>query len=207
MIYILKKTLISLFDYTGNWSRPYKEHGWNVVQVDIQLGINFMYWDHEQHIRDGEVKILCAMPCTDYALSGAKHFENKDADGTTAKSQEIMEKFHDMIVLYKRVANLSTWALENPMSRIHTLNPWLGKPKLKFDPWQYAGYDPIPMNSGYYKKTWLWGQFYNPKDWAIRPEDKDNPGWKKLGGKSLATKNKRSATPLGFAYAFYEANH
>lgn len=30
-----RKIIISLFDYTGNWSKPYKENGFEVVQVDI----------------------------------------------------------------------------------------------------------------------------------------------------------------------------
>ena len=36
---------------------------------------------------------------------------------------------------------------------------------------------------------------------------KNNPGWKKCGGKSTRTKNIRSATPRGFAQAVFEANH
>ena len=34
-----------------------------------------------------------------------------------------------------------------------------------------------------------------------------SPQWGKLGGKSLRTKNIRSATPRGFARAVFEANH
>lgn len=37
--------LISLFDYTGNWARPYKEAGWTVHQVDIKLGIDILTWN------------------------------------------------------------------------------------------------------------------------------------------------------------------
>lgn len=32
----------------------------------------------------------------------------------------------------------------------------------------------------------------------------DFPGWKKLGGKSMRTKNIRSATPRGFALAVFQ---
>jgi len=41
----------------------------------------------------------------------------------------------------------------------------------------------------------------------LEPFEKENPGWKNLGGKSERTKELRSVTPLGFSYAFYEANH
>lgn len=30
-------SLLSLFDYSGNWSQPYRDAGWDVVQVDIKI--------------------------------------------------------------------------------------------------------------------------------------------------------------------------
>lgn len=204
------KTLISLFDYTGNWSRPYKEAGWEVLQVDIKHGIDIMGWYYKKYgYVDG---ILCAIPCTDYALSGAKHFKRKDADGTTAKSQALVQEVKEILDYFERQAvglgrKLPFWAIENPMSRIHTLNPWMRSPLLKFDPCDYAGYDPIPDNSRYNKRTWLWGEFYIPEKKRLEPISTENPGWRNLGGKSERTKELRSITPLGFAYAFYEANH
>lgn len=32
------KTLLSLFDYSGQWSAPFADAGWTVVQVDIKHG-------------------------------------------------------------------------------------------------------------------------------------------------------------------------
>ena len=32
----MKDIVISLFDRTGNWSRPYLEAGYTVYQIDIQ---------------------------------------------------------------------------------------------------------------------------------------------------------------------------
>jgi len=40
----------------------------------------------------------------------------------------------------------------------------------------------------------------------LEPIHKENPGWKKYGGKSLETKNARSVSPLGYCYAFYHTN-
>lgn len=31
-----QKTILSLFDTTGEWSRPYREAGYNVAHIDIQ---------------------------------------------------------------------------------------------------------------------------------------------------------------------------
>lgn len=46
-----KKIILSLFDLTGNWSRPYKENGYEVIQVDIQLGIDILNWDYKQYLK------------------------------------------------------------------------------------------------------------------------------------------------------------
>lgn len=41
------KILIAPFDYSGNPSRPYRENGWLVIQVDIKLGLDFLAFDIE----------------------------------------------------------------------------------------------------------------------------------------------------------------
>jgi hypothetical protein len=208
----MNKLLISLFDYTGNASKPYKEAGWDVIQIDIKHGIDIMTWNYKNTLKEygfiQPVTVIIAMiPCTDYALSGAKHFKEKDIDGRTAESQKLVAKTKDIIDFFWIRGLLKFWQIENPMSRIHKLNPWLGDPILKFNPCDYAGYDPNPDNSRYNKKTWLWGKFNIPEKKYLEPINKENPGWKNLGGKSERTKELRSITPLGFAYAFYEANH
>jgi len=214
----MNNVLISLFDYTGNASKPYKENGWEVMQIDIQHGVDVLEWDYkiwfkgnydwtpENQIRL-RIGIIAMIPCTDYALSGAKHFKRKDTDGTTAKSQELVSKIKEIIDFFEAKSVLLFWQIENPMSRIHKLNPWMGPPQLKFNPCDYAGKDPIPDNSRYNKRTWLWGKFNPLQKSYLEPLSNDYPGFKQLGGKSLKTKNARSVTPLGFSYAFYEANH
>lgn len=193
--------ILSLFDYTGNWSRPYEENGFEVIRVDIKRGIDILTWDYKGI--SGVKGILAATPCTDYAVSGAKHFAAKDADGRTAASQKLVDKTKEIIDYF----NPDFWAVENPRSRIHTLNPWLGKPRLKFNPCDYAGYDPNPDDSRYNKDTWIWGSFNVPEKQYLEPLQKEYPGFTNLGGKSERTKELRSVTPLGFSYAFYEANH
>jgi hypothetical protein len=207
--------LISLFDYTGNASEPYRKAGWNIIQVDVKLGIDVFIWNYKSDIEKYRysdhhkpiVGIIAMIPCTDYANSGAKHFKEKDSDGRTIESQKLVARTKEILDYCWYSTLLKFWQVENPMSRIHKLNPWLGKVKLKFDPCDYAGYDPVPDNSRYNKKTWLWGNFNIPDKKYIEPIRKENPGWKNLGGKSERTKELRSITPLGFAYAFYEFNH
>lgn len=198
--------LISLFDRTGNQSRPYREAGWGVIQIDIQNGTDILKWNY----RDldltpfEKVGVIAAIPCTDYAVSGAKHFRQKDSDGRTDESQRLADRTHEILLW----ANPFFWQLENPKTRIHKINGWIGqRPKFVFNPCDFAGYDPNPDDSRYNKETWLFGKFNDPVKKRLEPLQIENPGWKQLGGKSLKTKNERSITPLGFAYAFYEANH
>lgn len=111
----MKKILISLFDYSGNASKPYRDSGeWEVIQVDIKNGVDILTWNYESefhHLRfkleheaintgcaligqtyEIETGIICMIPCTDYALSGARHFKRKDADGSTNSSQLLIAK-------------------------------------------------------------------------------------------------------------------
>jgi hypothetical protein len=211
----MRKILYSIFDHSGNASKPFLDAGWDVVRVDKKNGIDILEWDYiadyKSRIGDSdvmpEVGLILMIPCTDYALSGSKHFKAKDQDGRTAASQKLVAKSKEIIDFFDFKLNvLRFWQIENPMSRIHTLNPWMGKVRLSFNPCDYAGYDPIPDNSRYNKKTWLWGRFNIPEKKRLDPLFKENPGWKNLGGKSERTKELRSITPIGFSIAFAEAN-
>lgn len=212
--FYMNKILISLFDLTGNASRPYLENGWNVKQIDIQLGDDILTWDYRKWYLSQveyeiypEVGIIAMIPCDNYATSGAKHFKVKDQDGRTEQSQILVKRVKEIIDFFETLGVLKFWQVENPRTRIHTLNPWLKPIIQKFNPCDFAIYDPIPENSNYNKETWLFGKFNPMIKKSLIPKEKDNPGWKKYGGKSLKTKNARSITPLGFAYAFYDANH
>ena len=166
----------------------------------------FMREYHHRQLPIPEIGLLFAVPCTDYALSGAKWFKEKDKDGRTAESQKLVAKTKEIIDCFEKYGHLKFWALENPMSRIHKLNPWLGNPLLKFNPCDYAGYDIDIESNRYNKQTWLWGKFNIPEKKRFEPLQKEFPGHLKLGGKSERTKELRSITPMGFANAFYQAN-
>lgn len=205
----MKSYLISLFDYSGNFALPYRRAGIAVIQIDIQLGIDILTWDYKNwyaiNLPD-LIGIMAAIPCTEYAVSGRAWFAAKDADGRTAHSQLLVDKTKEIIDYFAGLGILQFWAVENPISRIHKLNPWLGEIKLKFNPCDFAAYDLIQSNSRYNKMTWLWGEFNLPLPKPLTSLQKKNPGYTKLGGRSLRVKNLRSKTPLGFAYAFFAAN-
>lgn len=211
-------TILSLFDYSGEWPRPYGEAGWDVITVDlkdapdckwrthypmdvlnIDWGTDVLSLDELKGI-DG---ILAAIPCTDFALAGARWFKDKDIDGRTDKSIELANYAIDIIDALQP----KFWAVENPASRIHKLIPDLGEPRYKFSPFEFGQIS----GENYRKTTWLWGKFNAPKKCPIEPEAKTRYGmgtwYMKHGGKSDRTKQARSMTPKGFARAFYEANH
>ena len=147
------KTLLSLFDYSGNWSRPFFENGWNVIQWDIKLDefMDIMAFSDAEislEILEDVHAIIAAPPCTDFTNSGAQYWAKKDRDGRTAIS---LEYVHQVI----RLANLFEptdedyddtffWVLENPVGRLPKLVPILndydgGRPYY-FHPYEFAGY-------------------------------------------------------------------
>jgi len=240
--------LIDLFDHSGHVAEPYKRNNWHVLQVDIKNGIDILEWDYKGSIFDWMSTcrysepncefvfgILAAIPCTHYALSGAAHFAEKDADGRTEEMNKLCDKTKEIIDWVHSRFNLLFWKVENPMSRIHKLNTWLGKVQFKFNPCDFAGYKILESTKEcqyllslgdkkmidvpksdlkkitefglYNKQTWLWGKFNKPNRQYIPPVWKDSPMHVLYGGKSERTKELRSVDPKGFAEAFYQSNN
>lgn len=229
----MKKIVISLFDHSGNWSKPYKDNGFEVKQVDIKNGIDILTWDYKREFsqfvtrEDGKVLqkncfvvgVLAAIPCTDFALTGAASFAKKDADGTTEKSIALVKKTMEIIGYFSTChwayhGGLCDsedteffWCIENPMSRIHKLCPELGKLKMRFSPNEYAQYSDNPESNQYSKQTWLWGNFKEPIKKPL-PSLITGLKWKdsKKGNREQKAEL-RSITPDGFANAFYQFNN
>jgi hypothetical protein len=91
--------------------------------------------------------IIAAVSCTDFAVSGARWFAEKDAKGDTAQSVELVWQTLRII----DICMPDFWCIENPISRIHTFVPEVGKPKMYFNPCDFG--------EPYTKKTALYGQF------------------------------------------------
>ena len=165
--------------------------------------------------------------CTDLAVSGACRFKDK-----REIDPEFQVKAMSHVYLVRDLGESigCPWALENPVSVISTM--WR-KPNFYFHPWMYSGYLPeddvhptypdyIAPRDMYNKKTGVWGSSEikkPPEKWTRRPGDPeeyketkvsganpDSKQYQKLGGRSLKTKNIRSATPRGFALAFAREN-
>lgn len=211
----MKPIVLSLFDYTGEWAKPFIQYGYSIYTHDIKMPTKEYMYPERIHIHGNILSfnildlrpdiILAACPCTDFALSGARWFKEKDLDGRTARSVALVKKTLEII----QEAKPRVWALENPMSRIHKLVPELGQPLFKFHPYQFgANSDPIENHR---KLTWLWGDFKIPRLNPVTPETVDENGHGKIGKVWNLPRDQwqevRSATPKGFASAFAEANH
>lgn len=187
---MLGGAILSLCDFTGNWSRPYEEGGYEVIRIDLKNGADVRLIEFIQRPIRG---ILAAPPCTAFAGSGAQYWPAKDASGETIEGLALVDACLRAVAIY----NPAWWALENPVGR---LRRWLGPPAYTFHPCDFG--------DAYTKKTLLWGRFRAPTKTPVEPIRVNKQGsWiQSLGGKSERTKELRSATPMGFARAFAEAN-
>jgi hypothetical protein len=190
------KLILSLCDYSGRWPSFYTpDEGYEVLCLDLKSTGDIrtlQFLNREVH------GILAAPPCTDFSVSGAQYWPDKDGDGRTLTSLSIVDACLRAVAIYRP----KWWVLENPVGR---LRRYLGPPKHSFNPWEYAGYGSDADR--YTKKTLLWGDFVPPIESPLSPLASGNDTWiMKLGGKSEKTKTLRSMTPLGFAKAFREAN-
>jgi len=171
-------------------------------------------------------KFLSAFPpCTDLSSAGARWWKDKEKKNPRF---QIEASLHAIACQHLADTVDCSYYIENPVGALGTL--WR-KANHTFNPCDYGGYLPeddvhprypeyIPPRDAYRKKTCLWSgnRFQMPE---INPvpyenltyERKDptksgnfSPVHGRTGGKSLKTKNIRSATPRGFAKAVFLSN-
>ncbi len=185
------RTILSLCDYSGAWSQPYRDAGYTVIQVDLKHGQDVRLLKYPGRVHG----ILAAPPCTHLAGSGARWWEEKG-------EQALLEalSISDACSRLSLFCKPEWWVMENPVGR---LVHYIGPPQFTFNPSDFG--DP------YTKKTCLWGNFIAPlpimvgEVRAVAPTE-GSMMWAKYGGKSERTKTMRSITPAGFARAFFEVN-
>ncbi len=139
------------------------------------------------HLRRPVHGILAAPPCTDLASSGSRWWASKGQDallGSLAVADACLR-----VAIQHRP---QWWALENPVGR---LRHYYGDPTLIFNPCDYG--DP------YTKRTLLWGIFTIPDKTPVDPTDGSKMHRMSPGPMRARL---RSATPPGFARAFFNAN-
>lgn len=198
--------VISLFDKTGNAVRPWAEAGYACICYDIQHvgtrregNIVYSHWDALDERLDatvhGDIAFVFAFPpCTHLAVSGARWFKGK---GLRLLAQSI-----EMFAAAAELAEASgaPYMIENPVSTIST---YWRKPDHNFHPYQFTAFEP---GDNYTKQTCLWtgNGFVMPA-----PNRLDLPAPDNRTHAAPPSANRadfRSATPMGFARAVFEAN-
>jgi len=200
-------TVVSLCDRSGIMVAPWVNAGYAAVTVDkepaahnlcehikcdlIEL-VRYNRWDIDPLI------IFAFPPCTDLAISGARWFRDKGLQALI-DALELVETCRKLTE-----SSYAPWMLENPVG---VLSTYWRDPDFAFDPCDYG--DP------YTKRTWIWcgnGFVMPPK---IQQGDMFDPPTvvePTLGSiisnlpDSNGRREKREATPHGFADAVFRAN-
>jgi len=200
--------VLALFSKTDTIVRPWVDAGYRAVLVDLQheagehtdglvtkIGADLIDWTPPRWLARSEVAFVAAFPpCDHLSVSGARWFAGKG-----------LGKLADSIRLFERAAFWCEWFgapyfIENPVS---TISSYWRKPDHTFHPWQFAGLEPA---DAYTKKTCLWtgNGFVMPTPnhpAGIEPDDRIHKA-----PPSDTRADFRSATPLGFSRAVFNAN-
>lgn len=165
---ISQRLIISVYDHTGEWAKPYINAGYPVILWDKKHeGDIIQYWGTliDDIIEAAEAGyfpygILAAPPCDDFAVSGARWFAKKDAStercGERGEYCDNTVDLHVLLVecvmLLKEQAEHFTghkikfWALENPVGRIEKLVP-------SIKPYRKMSFNPCDFGDPYTKKN------------------------------------------------------
>ena len=198
----MNKIILDLCGGTGAWSKPYKDNGYDVINVTLP--------EHDVRLYEPPKNvygILAAPPCTMFSFARTNAKKPRDL----REGMEVVRACLDIIwrcmevkqSTAKKTLPLKFWALENPETGF--LSHFLGNPTFSFNPWQYGDY--------YQKASGLWGYFNEPKKLFDKPSRKmkkfDYMKSKDIAPEmfgKLSRTERRAITPEGFAKAFFEAN-
>jgi hypothetical protein len=177
---------------SGEWSRQYRLAGYDVRIIDPTVW-PFM---RASDVPAGKVHgLLLAIPCTEFAGSGARWWEKK-AREEPWKLEEAVATAREFLAVRERT-DPDWWAVENPSGRLWKQVPELGKPRYSFHPWEYG--DPEK------KRTCMWGEHARPIPTVTVPPADIHARVHRMAP-SPDRARMRSITPAGFARAFFEAN-
>lgn len=196
----MKKIILDLCGGTGAWSKPYKDNGYEVVNVTLPE-----YDVRTYRPPDNVYGILAAPPCDQFSFARTNAKKDRDLHA----GMEVVRECLRIIWYYQyqymntnqKVSPLKFWCLENPNG---WLKFFLGHPAMKFSPYEFE--------ENYKKNTQLWGWFNKPE--KINDKKPDSVKFDVMKSKDihpeyfgkLTRKERRAITPPGFAKSFYEAN-
>jgi len=218
-----KEIVISLFDASGEITKPWREAGYVVEQYDIQLGDDLMFkqspLNAEMMGYDKSYKvvgIIAQPPCTCFSSSGARWWQTRhdkhdrdmvdkmfgpEASVWFSKPKEYTKALVSMVDVWIDLNKSDNpdlfYALENPVGRI-AKETGLPAPTMRFHPHNFG--DP------YTKNTAIWGKFNKDLPTA-NVEPTLGSLMHKMWSTAETKDGARSLTPEGFAYSFFMANN
>lgn len=209
----MKKIILDLCGGTGAWSSPYKEAGYEVINITLPR-YDVTKWreypEIVEVIRKGKIYgILAAPPCTSFSFARSTGKTMRDLENGHKIMKACLEIIWECQFALKsnnaKETPLKFWALENPYG---LMRRFLGHPVAIIQPWMWGDM--------YQKKTCLWGFFVPPQP---RIKEYKTTKFDKLHMRQLPkipegyfspVENKRQSmravTPRGFAEAFFRAN-
>lgn len=151
-----KKTILDLCGGTGSWSKPYKDAGYNVINVtlpqyNVLHYIDIMPW----HVYG----ILAAPPCTMFSFARTTAKTPRDFKG----AMQIVKACLEIIWQARINGGLKFWALENPQDY---LRQFIGRPAFNFQPYDFG--------DRYSKETDIWGYFNLPTKKPIKLTERES---------------------------------
>lgn len=198
----MTKTIIDLCGGTGAWSKPYKDNGYNVINV-THPHYDVFDWNEYKDM-DEVYGILAAPTCTHFSFARTTGSTPRDLEG----AYELVHRCLEIIRYCRFHKGLKFWALENPKGYLRQI---IGKPFLEFDPCDYG--------ANYTKRTDIWGYFNPPKkSKRVMTEEErarcavnsrvlpELPEDYALPDDFRPQQARRSMTDEHFALAFYKAN-
>ncbi len=198
-----QKIIIELCGGTGSWGKPYKDAGYNVINITHPHHDVFDYEIPKEQLKF-VYGILAAPTCTMFSLARTTAKTPRDLKGGFKLVQKCLDIIHDCLA----DGNLIFWALENPMGYLRQM---LGKRPLTFNPCDYG--------DGWTKKTDLWGYYNIPKQKKVELTEQQArdcsinsrvlpklPEDYVLPDNFKSQQARRSMTPPGFANQFFKAN-
>lgn len=127
-------------EYSGAVRDAFRARGHDAMSCDLlptEVDGPHYQGDVFDVIKDGWDLMVCHPPCTDLAVSGARHFPAKIADGRQGAALDFVRRLLD--------APIERIALENPISVISSK---IRKPDQIIQPWMFG--------HGEVKATCLW---------------------------------------------------
>lgn len=145
----MKKIILHLCADIGSDSKPYREAGYDVRCIGIDIGVE------NYHPPKNVYGIIANPPCPNFstAKTTGKPRDMREGMRLVKECQRIIyEAQYDLEGPYSKKTTLNFWIIENPNG---LLKRFLGKPAFEYHPWEFG--------DAYKKSTHIWGWFHEPK--------------------------------------------